>query len=266
MNGCCARDTNESLQYTTTASWLSAEFTKLYQSVIDPRDAQGMALVFGDDMRGLDGGLRTARDGSRLDGWRTVAATEAKQVWRDRAQLAAAFLRRGDAICDLGTGSQPLKNFLPEDAKYIAVDCVDTIPGTHVADFNTPDFTLPAQDFNVLTALGVLNWLKDEESFLERLSRLAEGKFIIFTYDLWGPGRERSTLEGCMASFSRYVRDLSPAIVLRRRVFFTGTLGRGDANGAMRTPATNIYLKYLAPQEYFVLKLLKLKMMPRWLA
>lgn len=217
-------------------------------------------------MPGLDNSLQTAPDEKKLDGWRNVASKEAKQHWRDRAQLAAAFLRPGDVVCDLGAGSQPLKSFLPDGAEYIAVDCVDTIPGTHVADFNAQDFTLPQQDFNVLTALGVLNWLKDEEQFLARLSHLAEGKFIIFTYDLWRPQRERSTLEGCMASFSRYVRNLSPAIVLRRRVYFTGTLGRGDANGAMRTPATNIYLKYLAPQEYFVLKLLKLKMMPRWLA
>lgn len=209
---------------------------------------------------------QAAADPKGPDEWRQVASTKAKQGWQDRAHLAAAFLRPGDIVCDLGAGAQPLKSYIPEGAKYIAVDCVDTIPGTHVADFNAPDFTLPDQDFTVLTALGVLNWLKDEERFLERLSHLAEGKFIIFTYDLWRPQRERSTLEGCMASFSRYVRNLSPAIVLRRRVFFTGTLGRGETNGAMRTPATNIYLKYLAPQEYLVLKLLKLKMMPRWLA
>ena len=156
--------------------------------------------------------------------------------------------------------------FLPDGTKYLGVDCVDTIPGTHLADFNTPDFTLPAEDFNVLTALGVVNWLKDEEAFLDRLGRLAEGKHFIFTYDLWGADPKRNSLEGCMAVFSRYVRNLTPAIVFRRRVFFTGTLGRGNSNGAFRKPTTNIYLKYLRPQEYLVLKLLKLKMMPRWLA
>ena len=141
-----------------------------------------------------------------------------------------------------------------------------TLRCPHLADFNSPDFTLPGDDFNLLTALGVVNWLKDEEAFLDRLCHLAEGKFIIFTYDLWRAERELGSLEGCMAAFSRYVRNLAPVIVLRRRVFFTGTLGRGDTNSAFRTPATNIFLKYLRPQEYLVLKLLKLKMMPRWIA
>jgi hypothetical protein len=201
-----------------------------------------------------------------LDGWRSVASKDAKEAWRDRAELAAAFLRAGDIVCDLGAGARPLRSFLPEGAGYLPVDCVDTLPGTHLANLDTPDFTLPAQDFNVLTALGVVNWLKDEEQFLDRLSHLAEGKFFIFTYDLWGPQQELSSLDGCMTVFSRYIRNLAPAIVFRRRVLFTGTLGRGETNGAFRTPTTNIYLKYLRPQEYLVLKLLKLKMMPRWLA
>ncbi len=216
-------------------------------------------------MSALEVASRITADSTKLDGWRQVASNKAKEAWHDRAQLAAAFLRPGDIVCDLGAGSQPLRNFLPEGAKYVPVDCVDTLPGTHLADFNSPDFTLPAQDFNVLTALGVVNWLKDEEQFLSRLSELAEGKFFIFTYDLWGDRRELGSLDGCMAVFSRYLRDLTPAIVLRRRAFFTGTLGRGETK-AFRTPATNIYLKYLRPQEYLVLKLLKLKMMPRWLA
>ena len=209
---------------------------------------------------------RITADITEMNGWRSVASGEAKESWRDRAGLAAAFLRPGDVVCDLGAGSQPLRIFLPEGSKYIPVDCVDTLPGTHLADFDAPDFTLPAQNFNVLTALGVLNWLKDEEAFLARLSELAEGKFFIFTYDLWAAQRKLGSLDGCMTIFSRYIRNLAPAIVFRRRVLFTGTFGRGETNGAFRAPATNIYLKYLRPQEYLVLKLLKLKIMPRWLA
>jgi hypothetical protein len=169
-------------------------------------------------------------------------------------------------VCDLGAGAQPLRSHLPQGVKYISVDCVDTLPGTHLADFNSADFTLPAQDFNVLAALGVVNWLKDEEQFFDRLVHLAEGKFFIFTYDLWGARPELASLQGCMTVLSRYLRNLTPVIVFRRRVFFTGTLGLGEPEAVFRQPTTNIYLKYLRPQEYLVLKLLKLPMMPRWLA
>ena len=217
-------------------------------------------------MSALEGAARITAGSTDLASWKQVASEKAKQGWHDRAQLAAAFLRPGDIVCDLGAGAQPLRSFVPVESHYIPVDCVDTLPGTHLADFNAPDFTLPSQDFNVLTALGVVNWLKDEEAFLARLSELAEGKYFIFTYDLWGAQPELSSLDGCMAVFSRYIRNLTPAIVFRRRVFFTGTLGRGETNSAFRTPTTNIYLKYLRPQEYLLLKLLKLKMMPRWLA
>ena len=225
-----------------------------------------MTIALGDDMAALESASQGIAGSTDLDSWKNVASKDAKGAWQDRAQLAAAFLRPGDNVCDLGAGAQPLRAFLPDGSKYIPVDCVDTLPGTYLADFNTPDFTLPAEDFNVLTALGVVNWLKDEEQFLDRLSQLAEGKFFIFTYDLWSARPELGSLDGCMTVFSRYIRHLTPAIVFRRRVIFTGTLGRGETNGAFRTPATNIYLKYLRPQEYLLLKLLKLKMMPRWLA
>ena len=203
---------------------------------------------------------------AKLDGWRRVASADTKEAWRDRARLAAMFVRQGDVVCDLGAGAQPLKSFLPHGTKYIPVDCVDTLPGTHLADFNSPDFTLPEEDFNVLTALGVLNWLDNAERFLDRLICLAGGKFIIFTYDLWGEKGEFTSLEECMAVFCQYVQNLKPAIVLRRRVFFTGTLGPGQTSYMLNIPATNTYLKYLRPQEYLVLKLLRLKMMPRWIA
>ncbi len=201
-----------------------------------------------------------------LQHWNSVAVKDAKEAWRDRAQLAATFVRSGDVVCDLGAGAQPLKHLLPKGAAYIAVDCVDAIPGTHLADFNRPDFTLPTGNFNVLTALGVVNWLKDVEQFFKQLVELAEGKFIIFTYDLWDQQGERSSLKSCMEAISPYFNDLTPAFAFRRRVLFTGTLGRSETNRSLRAPVTKLYLKHLRPQEYLVLKLFKLDMMPRWLA
>ncbi len=100
-------------------------------------------IALGGCTSALEGALRISAGSTDLEGWRSVASKDVKECWRDRAQLAAAFLRPGDIVCDLGAGAQPLRSFLPEGALYIAVDCVDTLPGTHLADFNAPDFTLP---------------------------------------------------------------------------------------------------------------------------
>jgi hypothetical protein len=202
----------------------------------------------------------------RPEDWKDVASGNSKQSWHDRARLAASFIRPGDSVCDLGAGAQTLKAHLPQGVKYLPVDWVDTRPETHVTDLNAPNFTLPSDDFNVITAIGVVNFLHSPEMFLDRLASLAEGKHFIFTFDLWKPEGKLGTPEGCITCFSRYIRDLRPAIVLRRRVFFTGTIGRGEPDAAFPQPASNVFLKYLAPQEYLILKLSNLPMMPRWLA
>jgi hypothetical protein len=208
--------------------------------------------------------------------WARVAAAEqARETWRDRARMAAMFIRPGDVVCDLGAGAQPLRAFLPGGVGYLPVDCVDTRPGTYIADFDEPNFTLPEAPFNVLTALGVINWLQDSERFLDRLVQLADGKYFIFTYDLWD-GKAKSgvtrahpefkTLESCTAVFSKYVRELRPTLAHRRRVFFTGVLGYGPSEALSEAPVTKTFLKYLRPQEYLLLKLTNIKVMPRWMA
>ena len=81
--------------------------------------------------------------------WSLLASRPITKSFALRAELASLFLRPGDIVCDLGAGAQPLKTFLPQNTGYIPVDCVGTIPGTHIADFNCPDFTLPAAPYNV---------------------------------------------------------------------------------------------------------------------
>ncbi|MBT3070667.1 class I SAM-dependent methyltransferase [Rhodomicrobium sp. Az07] len=197
-----------------------------------------------------------------------------RQSWHDRSIFAARLLRAGDVVCDLGAGSQSFKQVLPAGVGYVPVDCVDAIPGTYVADFNQSAFALPDAPYNVLTALGLINWLDDPQRFLSRLCKLADGKFFIFTYDLWPskkntPGLshpEIGTLESAVYLFSPYIRNLTPIIVYRRRVLFSGTLGLGEACHSVLPSTTKIYLRYLRPQEYILMKFFGLDMMPRRLA
>jgi len=207
--------------------------------------------------------------------WRKLASQPMTASFTDRAELASLFIRPGDKVCDLGAGAQPLKAFLPEGSSYIPVDCVDTIAGTHLADFNRPDFTLPEAEFNVVAALGLFAYIVDLEGFLRRLACECEGKFFIFSYDFWkmnkrylkhGVHNGIEELDEGVALFSKYVRELRAVAIIRRRVLFTGVLGLSEPKPLKAHAATELCLKYIKPVEYLLVKAFRFRMAPRWLA
>jgi len=145
-----------------------------------------------------------------------------RKSFSDRSELASLFVRPGDLVCDLGAGAQQLRKFLPANTKYLAVDGVAALPGTHLADFETSDFTLPTEDFNVVMALGLFEHILNLEQFLGRLAKDCEDKFIIFSYDFWRSPKEKfepagqerrvrriCNLEDGIAIFSTYIQERS---------------------------------------------------------
>jgi hypothetical protein len=227
--------------------------------------ALGVSGVGGDIER-MDAGLSK---------WAAVATNRPKTSWRERAELAAVFIRPGERVCDLGAGARPLKDCLPSETVYFAVDCIDELPGTHLADFNQSNFTLPPGPIDVITALGVLNYIEDLDAFFSRLTKLAPGAFIIFTYDFWPLTkrfRAMGNLSGIgemnegIALFSRHVRDLVPVTVTRRRAMFTGVLGPNSEPALVKLSATKLICRRLRPLEYIALKFFGVHMMPKWLA
>ena len=196
--------------------------------------------------------------------------TEPKKSWLDRSELASLFIRGGDTVCDLGAGAQGLKRFLPENTGYVPVDRCYGAPGTVLVDLNEEGFTLPEMDFNVITALGLLNWLDNLDNSMCRLAEICPGKFIIFTYDFWkrskGVHNTFPEFQDGALFFSKYVRNLSVAAVFRRRVMFTGNLGSGTPGLPKRASATRLLCRNIQPQEYVAMKFLDLEIVPRWLA
>jgi len=73
-------------------------------------------------------------------------------------------------------------------------------------------------------------------------------------------------LDEGVALFSRYVRELTPAAIIRRRVLFTGVLGLSVPAPLKRRSATELCLKYIKPAEYFLVKAFGLRIAPRWMA
>ncbi|MFN3744841.1 MAG: hypothetical protein ACK4TL_09060, partial [Hyphomicrobiaceae bacterium] len=96
--------------------------------------------------------------------WRETAKSEPRISWQHRSELIAHLIRPHDAVCDLGSGAQTLRRYLPTSVRYIPVDCVKEHPDTWVTDFNTA-FSLPDQPFNVITCIGLLAHLEDPIRF-----------------------------------------------------------------------------------------------------
>ena len=86
----------------------------------------------------------------------------------ERTAAAAAAIRRGARVLDLGCGHMDLKRLLP-GCEYFACDIVSRGAGTHVCDFNRDP--LPDVDADTVVVLGVLEYLDDPQAFVTKLTR-----------------------------------------------------------------------------------------------
>jgi hypothetical protein len=200
----------------------------------------------------------------------TAGPTEPKKSWCDRAELAALFIRDGEVVCDLGSGSQVLSRFLPPNSGYVPVDRDLSTPGTFACDFNDEHFTLPTDRIDVIVALGLLNWLDDLHLFMTRLGELCPDRFIIFTYDFWkrreGAASALVELQDGASFFSKHIRNLAVPSVFRRRAMFTGTIGSGAPGLPARASATRLTCRQIRPQDYLAMRIFDIDMIPRWFA
>lgn len=163
--------------------------------------------------------------------WAQVAGSS-EQRWDARAQIIAHFIRLGDSVLDLGTGDQKLAKYLPPSSTYAAVDCVDTLPGTFVVDFNT-EFRLPEVASNVVVCAGLFEYIVDLEGFMTRLAAACDQKTILFTYHY---GRAKSNTatyrklnhiqdaDMAIDFFENYVEDLREVVRFKRQSLFSGRL------------------------------------------
>jgi hypothetical protein len=100
--------------------------------------------------------------------WSDPAALE--PAWDARAELAANFIPAGAQVLDLGCGNMSLQRFLPHGCSYRGCDLVARDAQTIVCDFNMGEFpTDAATDADIISALGVLEYITDAEGFFKHL-------------------------------------------------------------------------------------------------
>ena len=134
--------------------------------------------------------------------WSNPAALD--PAWDARAQLAADFIPAGARVLDLGCGRMALKRHLPDSCSYQPCDLVARDAATIVCDFNAGEFPdEAAAEADVITMLGVLEYIVDVDAFFARLQR--SKRDVVLSYcatDLTGP-IDRPSL-GWINNFSLY--------------------------------------------------------------
>lgn len=127
-------------------------------------------------------------------------------AWNERARLAAAFIPRGATVLDLGCGAMALERHLPHGCRYLPCDLAPRDDRTLVCDFNAGEFPSDAA-CDVVTVLGVLEYLFDPPAFLARLRAL--GRPVVMSYwvaDGRGPADRRA---------NGWVNDLTQAQLMQ---------------------------------------------------
>ncbi|HEV7386185.1 MAG TPA: tetratricopeptide repeat protein, partial [Phenylobacterium sp.] len=110
-------------------------------------------------------------------------AAQLEPAWNKRAELAAAYVPRGARVLDLGCGAMALERVLPAGCVYIPCDLVVRDPRTIVCDFNAGEFPTDVAS-DVVTVLGVLEYLHDAPAFLRKLA--ARGQPVVLSYNVAG--------------------------------------------------------------------------------
>jgi hypothetical protein len=93
-----------------------------------------------------------------------------KLTWARRAEVAGRLIPRNARLLDLGCGAMDLERFLDPSVTYIPADIVRRDERTLLCDLNAGE--LPQIDVDVITLLGVLEYVHDVARLLGRLRRM----------------------------------------------------------------------------------------------
>lgn len=107
-----------------------------------------------------------------------------QESWRKRIVIVSSFIANEDkSVVDLGAGNMQLGRLVSDDVDYYPVDYRKTSEKTIVCDFNNHEF--PDIKSDVICAVGILEYIKDPEWFLNRI--IDSCRKCIITYK----GREK---------------------------------------------------------------------------
>jgi hypothetical protein len=102
--------------------------------------------------------------------------------WDARAAQAAEHIPAGSSVLDVGAGAMALEALLKPGCTYQPADVVERRPGCFVADLNRGEF--PPGRYDVVTFLGVLEYVHDIDWPLARAARAAPRLIVTYCADI----------------------------------------------------------------------------------
>lgn len=90
--------------------------------------------------------------------------------------MAAEWIDAGSSVLDVGAGAMALGFALKPGCRYQPADVVERRPGCFVVDLNRGEF--PPGEYDVVTLLGVLEYVHHIEGVLER-ARAAAPQMVV---------------------------------------------------------------------------------------
>jgi len=137
-----------------------------------------------------------------IERWSNPASLE--PAWDRRAAFAAQFIPDGARVLDLGCGRMALRQLLPNNCFYRPCDLVARDPSTIVCDFNKGQFPeAAAAEADVITMLGVLEYIVDVDGFLTRLQHARRDVVLSYCATDFSVAIDRPSL-GWINHFSLY--------------------------------------------------------------
>jgi hypothetical protein len=101
------------------------------------------------------------------------------ESWKSRIKAMAVYLTPDSTVIDFGSGKEWLREFLPMNCNYIAVDYLDRGTSNLVCDFNKGQFPEAQADYAVIS--GCLEYIVDYNWFVEKISNSV--KTVIVSYN-----------------------------------------------------------------------------------
>lgn len=112
--------------------------------------------------------------------------SDAEDLWPSRLQAAAKLVLPGESVLDVGAGAQGLARYLHPSCAYTPADQHQRTPDTMLIDLEQPQTIIATEAFDVVALLGVIEYLTDPLSALQKLRDF--GRYMVVSYAPFIPG------------------------------------------------------------------------------